>query len=168
MSWSGHTVTASVGRQAVALLTQRFGEKDARTAAAMPQLAWHYFVLGDYEAAEVCAASRWPVPQSQPGGCRRSRNTLLALLPHAGTAGKACGAFAGMVCEGVGRAAGCARARRPGHHIHAGVLRAAPWHASRLAACGQDAWGLHGAAGSSRAGAVGGCALPSCVFWESF
>ena len=67
MGWSSRPVTASVARQAVALLTQRFGEKDARTAAAMPYLAWHYFMLGDYEAAEVCAASRWPVPQSPTG-----------------------------------------------------------------------------------------------------
>ena len=168
VSWSGHTETASGARQAVAMLTQRFGEKDARTAAAMARLAEHYCVLGDYEAAEVRAASSWPVLQSQQGGCSRSRHTLLVLLPHAGAAGKACGALAGVVCEGVGCSACRARARRPGHHIHAGVLWAAPGHASRLAASGQDAWGCHGAAGSSRAGAVGGCALSSSAFWEGF
>lgn len=68
-------MTATVGLQAAELLTQRFGKEDARTANVMPQLAWHYSMLGDYEAAEVCATSRGPVPQSRLGGCSRSRAT---------------------------------------------------------------------------------------------
>lgn len=57
LSLAGHTLTATVGLQAIQLLAQSLGNDDRRTAAVMQQLATHYWARGNLEAGEVCAAS---------------------------------------------------------------------------------------------------------------